>query len=209
MLSLVVSYQYFHNIQVKYLQVTSFKECADAGFNVLTTYPEKCIMPGKSFINPLQKKPDDSKSTLSSLTSYNYKNEVYLIEGRSIQFLDGKGILPPNPILKQSTTSLIIIEKIFLYDINDDAIKDTVFLIRTDHTKFQTKNSFYLSSSISLNTGFSGTNGIFLDHSISNATFVYKNGEIVVDYITDGASTTVKQKYFLLENDILKQVSHK
>lgn len=209
MLSLVVSYQYFHNIQVKYLQVTSFKACVDAGFNVLTTYPEKCIMSGKSFINPLQKKADDSQGILSSLTSDDYKNQEYFIEGRSIQFLDGKGILPPNPILKQATTSLIFVEKIFLYDINDDTVKDTVFLIRTDNTKPQTKNSFYLSASISLNNGFSGTNGIFLDYSISNTTFVYKNGEIVIDYITEGASTTMKQKYFLLENDILKQVLHK
>ena len=34
----IVSYQYFHSVQIKYLSVTTFKACVDAGFKVFS-YP--------------------------------------------------------------------------------------------------------------------------------------------------------------------------
>ncbi len=205
---LVISYQYFHTVQTKYLAITSFKECVDAGFQVITTYPEKCISYGKSFVNPLQKKNDQKSLRVPFVENTDYKNQAYIIEGEQIRFTDGRGILPPNFVLKQATTSLRIADTPFLHDINNDGIQDTIFLIRTED-QIAKKSTYYLYSSVSLREGFYGSNALFRDFALIDAAFMYKNGEIVIGYTIEGASTTLKQKYFTFEDDILKQLSHK
>lgn len=206
LLVLVASYQYFHMRQLKYLSITSFKACVDAGYKVLVTYPEQCVLYGRHFTNPLQQKKSPENLTAEGSSSSYYKDQAYIIEGTQVKFRDGKGTLPANPILKQSSTTLTIMNEPFLYDINSDGIKDAIFLLRTNDQN--TKNSYYITSSLSLHNGFYGVNAIFLDFDVHSAAFMYKNGEITVGYTTSESLTELKKKYFVLENDILKRLSH-
>lgn len=199
-----VSYQYFHMRQKAYLQVTSFASCVEAGYKVLATYPEQCVLYGKHFSNPLQQKSETNSATSSELSPIHYKDQLYIIEGAQVYFHDGKGELPANPILKQSSSSLIITGEPFLYDINNDNIKDLIFLMHTDNKN--TKKTYYITSSLSLHKGFYGSNALFLDYDVNNSKFLYKNGEIVVSYTTGDTNVETKEKYFTLENDILKQL---
>lgn len=204
---LILSYQYFHAIQVKYLSVTTFKECVQAGFKVLTTYPEKCVMYNKEFINIVQKKMDTAGS-VAKINVKDYLNGEYIIDGQQVSFINGKGTIEANGALRQSATSLEIAGEPFLYDINADNVQDTVFLIRTSGANIQ-RASYYLASSISLYDGFIGTNAVFVDTALLSSAFVYKNGEIHMGYTTELATSTLKERYFVFEGDILKQLSHK
>jgi hypothetical protein len=163
-------------------------------------------MVGKSFINPNQKKSDEMPPAVTAENTY--KHQTYLIDGEEVQFRNGIGFLSPNQLLKQGTTTLEIIDAPFLYDINDDKVPDTTFLLRTVGTANH-MSSFYIASLISLRNGFNGVNALYLDQNIESSMFVYKNGEISVGYTTSDATSTVKQKYFILSDSILKQVLHK
>jgi hypothetical protein len=108
--SLIVSYQYFRNVQLRYLQITSFKECVAAGFRLRATYPEQCVMYGKVFINQDQKKDVVSRKVSPPSTPIppvDYKNQTYSINGEQVRFSNGKGELSPNQLLKQGTTTLV------------------------------------------------------------------------------------------------------
>jgi hypothetical protein len=91
---------------------------------------------------------------------------------------------------------------------NGDTVMDTIFLLHTLE-KTKQRSSYYITASLSLHDGFYGTNALFLDYSLLETSFVYKNGELLVTYTTKDASTTMKQKYFVVENGILQQLSHK
>src|SRR5689334_14031236 len=56
----VVVYLFYRNMQNGSTgtakSVNSYKECADAGYPILESYPSRCVTPdGKSFTNPDQK----------------------------------------------------------------------------------------------------------------------------------------------------------
>ena len=64
-IALIGSYFFFRQIQSDYLAINSFQSCVDAGYPVLTTYPEQCKIPGKTFTNEAQLKEADVKETPS------------------------------------------------------------------------------------------------------------------------------------------------
>lgn len=204
---LIVSYQYFHNVQIKYLSIKTFKECVDAGFSVQKSYPEKCSMPGKWFINPSQAKADNSPLETKSTLLTEYKNLSYLFDGQNIQFKDGFGLFPGNVSLRQSASSYEIVGSPFVYDVNNDTILDSTFLVRENKQK-QSRSLFYVSSAVSLKDRYTGMNAAYVDYAVATSTFIFKNGEIVVRYTTESEKTTPKEKYFTIENGILKGLSH-
>ena len=203
----IVSYQYFHSVQRDYAAVTSFKECVDSGFKVLAVYPEKCVMSGKSFTNPLQKESIPIISTTNTTQSNNFKNLSYRINEQSILLVDGESTSTHLGVSNEAV-KFIITGQPFLYDINEDTKEDVIFLLKMTGDKSR-KDVYYLSTALALNTGYLGTNALYVDVSILSSTFVYKNGEIVLSYTTKEATTTTKEKVFLLNNGILKQISRK
>ncbi len=206
-IALVISYQYFHNVQTKYLSITTFKECVDAGFSVQKSYPEKCVMSGKSFINPLQSESNKQIQKIKDTAVSVYKDLDYIFDGQKIQFKAGVGSFPGNTALRQSSSSFEILGSPFLYDINDDTILDSTFLVR--ETKYnQNRSLYYISSAISLKDGFTGLNAVYVDYAVATSTLLFKNGEIVLQYLTENQKTTRSEKYFTFEDGILKGLSH-
>lgn len=206
--ALIGSYQYFHGVQVRYLAVTSFKECVDAGFHVLVTYPEKCVMSGKVFINPDQKKQKEKVTASSTTKLQSYEDLTYYLNGESIAFNHGIAILPANITLHRATTTLRILDKRLLQDINNDIREDDVFLLESDKN-IQSSSSYFITAALRLYDGYTGTNSIYVDNNINDFAFVYKNGEIVLGYTTKNATTTLREKYFVFEDGLLQQVFHK
>ena len=184
-----------------------------AGYPKRSTYPEQCVMPGKIFTNQIQKKDTEnhnlpSASTTKEFLSSYFRNLSYLLEGQLIILHDGEGELPSNRILKRATTSIEVIGDKFLFDINNDKIEDTVFIFHTVSKNIQ-KSSYYVASAMSLNTGYVGTNALYVGDDFLGNAFMYKNGEIIMGYTTKDATTTLKQKYFVYENNLLEEVIHK
>lgn len=204
----VTSYQYFHAVQVKYLHITSFKECINAGFKVESSYPEKCIMPGKSFLNPLQTEYLSTNKGGVLTTSNDFKNLLYTINEQQVLFVDGKSVLTSDSAQKVSSTTFEIAGKPFMYDINNDNKEDVVLLLKMT-TGDAKQIIYYITSAVALNTGYSGTNALYVDSNLLSSVFLYKNGELVLGYTTKEATTTLREKYFTFTGDILKQISHK
>ncbi len=202
----IFSYQYFHSVQVQYLSITSFQACVDAGYTVVPSYPEKCTMPGKFFINTLQNKATSSPLVASS-TIVDYKNLTYLVDGQQVQLHNGEGTLTTINMLKQLSSTLKIVGEPFLYDINGDQKTDVVFFLDVS-SNTTNPSAQYMSAAIQLHSGYSGANAVFIDRGVNSGAFVYKNGEIVLRYTTL-ATTTIKEKYFMFKDDILIAIHHK
>jgi len=204
-LIMAISYTYFIRKHRTYESITSFKECISAGYPVLQTYPEICSMPGKSFTNPLQKKTESTSSTLSDDTGRAmFKNLSYYVDGQELPLRNGTGTLIPAIISDEAPTFVIVGDQ-FLQDINNDSIADTIFLLRSDDTRTNTSR-YYISAAMSLRNGFTGLNVLSLGKNLVGGMFTYNNGEIVFGFATAHASSTVSQKYFVLEDLLLKEV---
>ncbi len=197
----IISYQYFHSFHVKYMSVTSFKACVEGGFKVTTSYPEKCVMPGKSFINPFQK--EVVITTIATTTVLiDYKNLEYTIGNQRVLFVDGKSSIHTGSSFYE------IINKPLIYDINSDNKEDVVFLLKMLKDG-DFKEVYYIASAIALNNGYIGSNTLYVDIDVLSSAFFYKNGEIVLGYTTKVAATTLKEKHFTFTGDILQQISYK
>jgi len=208
LLGMGISYTYFIREHHRYESITTFKECVSAGYLVLQTYPETCTMPGKSFSNPLQKKSETNKlSVASSSNKDDFKNLMYLSDGQQVQLRDGTGQLVPM-VQGDTTKTFTIVGDPFLQDINNDSIADTIFLLQSNNSRTN-KNNFYISAAMSLRSGFTGLNILYLGDDILSGMFTYKNGEVVIGFNTLQATSTILQKYFVLDNLLLQEVIHK
>ena len=106
---------------------------------------------------------------------------------------------------KRQAPTFVIVGDQFLQDINNDSIADTIFLLRSDDTRTNTSR-YYISAAMSLRNGFTGLNVLSLGKNLVGGMFTYNNGEIVFGFATAHASSTVSQKYFVLEDLLLKEV---
>ena len=204
----IFSYQYFHTVQVKYLSITNFKACVDAGFTVVPSYPEKCVMPGKFFSNPLQKAAASTQGTQNATTSEEYKEIQYLFDGQLVKLKDGVGTVSGSANNKQSSSTLRVIGKPFFHDTNDDGKLDTIFLLDLSSTGTNAYSQ-YLSVALQLNNRYAGTNALFVDNGIITVSFGYKNGMILINYTTVSSSTRNIEKHFMVTNGILEEINHK
>ncbi len=204
-MTLAFSYFYFSAQHARYKDITTFEECVKGGFEVLATYPEQCKMPGKTFVNPAQEKQKEPPKALAPKIEDSFQNLSYFIEGQKFSLENGIGLIPSNTIPGKATSTIGIVETPALFDINNDFSPDIIFLLKS--VELSTKRTlYYISSAVTLNTGYSGLNALYIGQMVASSTFTHKNGEIVLRYNDEkGAQQT---KYFVLQNDILKELSH-
>lgn len=199
--AVLFGYTYFLQEQRKFNAITSFKECLDAGYLVMGTYPEECKIPGKKFINPNQTKQVASSSQEMGIAINDFKNKSYLIEGQSILFKNGEGKLPPVKGISSSTSTFKQTSTILSADVNNDTKEDTVFLLQNTSTP---SKDLYITASISLYNDFTGINGIYIGKNITNAKLTYEESRITLEYVMRNS----KEKnyiYYKFENGILKE----
>lgn len=204
----IFSYQYFHFVQIHYLSITSFDTCVKAGYVVTITYPEKCVLPGKSFTNPLQQEQQNISLKEKNSTRDDYKNLSYVVEGQQFQLHNGEGIIFYTVDTIQSSSTIRIIGTPFYYDINNDNKEDIIFLMEVIPKNNQVPLHL-ISAALQLNNGYTGTNVLYVDMATHNDSFMYKNGEIVLRYTIGTATTTPQEKYFIFKDAMLIENKHK
>lgn len=205
---LLCSYFYFSLQHKRYSDVLSFDDCIKAGYTLLPTYPERCVMPGKTFIQESQR---GRQQVLGEATTSergvpplpDYKNLTYIVEGSSIPFRDGYGVLAPTTRFNQSTSTLHILDTIESVQINKDGVPDRLLIIVA--TEKNTKNrSYYTALALSLSNGYVGTNAIYIGSNIASTTYTYIDNKIIVRLVSeDGVMVT---KHFVFENNLLREV---
>lgn len=207
---LVISYTYFMSVHSRFRSITSFDECVKAGFQILTTYPEKCVLPGKVFTNPLQHEEKITRELLTSTTSTitsDYKNLSYMIEGQEVILKNGIGILGSNQLVNRPTSTIEIAGNAVSLDINNDSRSDIVFLLHTVGNK-KSKDTFYVSGVLTLHNNSTGLNAVYLGDTLKDAALTLKNGEIAVTYTSLGVASSTVVKYFIVSDALLKEVVH-
>lgn len=210
---IIFSYFYFNAKGEQYKEITSFDECIKSGFPISTTYPERCLMPGKSFVNPRQQEVDttssssqkriEQKQTLEQV----FKDLSYFVEGQQIEMQNGVSVLPSNQSFHHATMTLVMVEPQLVTDINGDMASDTLFLLQGVDT-LSGKRMFYITGAITLNDGFVGLNALPLDSDIASTTpIMYTDRVFALGYMTSGGEK--KARYFTLEDAIIKEISPK
>ncbi len=155
-------------------------------------------MPGKKFLNPNQKEAKNTISIAEETHSNDFSNSSYLFEGATITLIDGIGEIPSDPVLRRNVSTIEVTGVPLLFDINNDTVLDTVFLLKTK------EEAYYLTASISLNKGYIGLNMLALGKDIASTTLIYKNGGI--NFLMISTKTNqVEQRVFIVEDGILKE----
>jgi len=207
---LPASYFYFNAIEERHKNILSFEDCIRAGFKVIPTYPETCKIPGKTFTNPRQKE-EQTKGEMTLQTQDNikalYKNNSYVIEGQRIKLENGLGTITPAMSLEKTTSTVEASGGFALFDINQDTKDDALFLLKLKPT-LSKKYAYYITGLVSLYNGYTGINALYLGNEIASTTIVYKNNHIIVTY-QDTSNTPIlrKQKFFVFDNDILRETT--
>lgn len=204
-ITLVLSYIHFYGIQTNFQSIQSFDDCIRAGYKTIPTYPERCILPGKVFVNPLQKETVTTSTSTENTKSKvaDFKNLSYIIDGKEVKLRGGIGEFTPNSLRMSATTTIKVIGNEYTVDMNNDKILDTVFLLTSDKTSTYT-GSYYLGVAVSLNEIYSGMNAIYLGTMLYAVSYTFKNNELEVVF-TETASSTPKTKYFIIDNNLFKE----
>lgn len=203
--TLVASYFFFKHIQNEYDAIRSFSDCVDAGYPVLTSYPEQCKIPGKIFTNEKQTQETESKeiTTLHPEKNMNPKNASYDIEGESF--------LLQNGVATTTDTKITYFGNELRIDLSGDGKEDTAFLLTVE--KGGSGTFYYLVAALNTENGYTGTNGVFLGDRIAPQTTEWKNESIVVNYADrkiDQPMTTKPSigisRYFKVVNQTLTEI---
>ncbi len=202
--SVVVGYTYFLHKQKEYLAITSYDDCVTSGYEVTTTFPETCSMPGKKFFNPRQKASPPQTSLVVPMSKNDFENMTYVLEGENVTFKNGVGEILSDPLLKRSTTTLTVTGAPLLFDINEDTATDTVVLLKTLAKDPGTMPSYYITASVSLHTGYTGVNMIYLGDDVASPSLVYKNGGIHLTY-TSIRTKKEEMRDFIFDASLLKE----
>lgn len=206
------SYFYFSEMGRRYNSIESFQDCVDSGIMVTATYPEKCILPGKTFVNNKQENNKFKESeaekhqTTSTQLNKDFHNLSYNVNGRLVQFNEGAATSLSNNELRGTPTRLEIRADPFYFDVNDDKIVDAVFLIKEEDV-YQKEANYYLAVAIALNEGFAGLNAVYIGRTITTTTLAYNNGTINLVYY-ETSSSTKRQKKFVVKGNILRELSN-
>lgn len=211
---LFVAYLYFKQAQKKHLSITNFDECVSAGYQILTTYPEQCKIPGKVFVNTSQTASETIVSTTTLIAKKtNPKNTSYDIEGRMFNLDNGTATKVDliNNIL--STTTVRYFGNELRVEINEDNRIDSAFIITSDNSGV---GAFYylVVAILNENGEYEGTNGALIGDRVVPKTTEFVNGEIVVKYFDrpiESPMTTkptiLTSRYFKVSNDTLIEIT--
>jgi hypothetical protein len=138
----------------------------------------------------------------------NYKNATYVIEGQTVQLIDGKAEVAAAPGSASKITTQYFGNEA-KGDLNGDGIPDLALLLTQSSGGSGT--FYYVVAALQTsNGGYAGTNGILLGDRIAPQTTEIHNGEILVNYADrkPGEPMTAQptvgvSKYFKVENDTL------
>lgn len=210
---LIGAYFFFAQMQKEYLAILTFQDCVDAGYPVLTTYPEQCKIPGKTFINSEQTKEEINQEELihtSPEKNMNPKNTSYDIEGELISLQNGIAS-PLNSNASSTLKTVTYFGNELRVDVNQDGKEDTALLLTT--TTSGTGTFYYLVVALNKDGGYVGTNGVFLGDRIAPQTTEFRNNEIVVNYAERKPSEPMTarpsigvSRYFNVVNDTLVEI---
>lgn len=191
-------YFYFSARQKEFQNITSFDECVAAGYPVNESYPELCVLPGKKFSNPHQKKSEESVVYLpETLPYYKAFNQNYLSKGTTVFVSAVEG----DSALQKATSSVVVFNGSFYQqDFTGDFKKDIVFLAKEPNTE-----TLYLFLGVGLYSGFAPANGFVIEKNIATSTMHVRGTSTV--YVS-ATTTDYKniQKTFHVEDAILKEL---
>lgn len=141
-----------------------------------------------------------------------YKNATYLIEGQFITLTDGSFEVESAPGSATRITTRYFGNEAFA-DLNDDGKEDVAFLLT--QTSGGSGTFFYVVVALQTETGYEGTNAVFLGDRIAPQTTNIQNGIIIVNYAdrNPGEPFTVQpslgvSKYFKVIDNVLVEIQN-
>jgi hypothetical protein len=138
-----------------------------------------------------------------------YKNISYTIDGQEVKLTNGVSELPAAP-----GSASVITTRYFGNEVRDDfdgdGRQDVAFLLTQDGGGSGT--FYYLAVALKTDTGYTGTNTVYIGDRIAPQTTEFRDGEIIVNYaerrgdepMTASPSVGVS-KYFTVRNGTLYQ----
>lgn len=190
-----VSYSYFVHVKNTYYGVTSFDACVKAGFEVLTTYPEQCRMPGKRFVNEKQVRAPHVVQEELSVLEPAFKTAKYFFEGSPFMLVHGIGIIQEDSKAHTHKRQFNALPGEVYTDINHDGKEDTVFLLVDANDK---RKQMYLTALFGLAEGYVGGSLTPTLPYSATSTLQIEDGAVRV---TTGTST--KQSALFMIKDLL------
>jgi len=110
-----------------------------------------------------------------------YKNIAYVIEGRVIPLIEGLSVLPTSADSTSKTTTRYFGNNA-IGDLNRDGLSDIAFILTQDSGG--TGKFYYAVVALKTETGYFGTNGVFLGDRIAPQSNEIRGGELIVNYAT-------------------------
>lgn len=212
-LFLAMVFIFFKHAQEDYLSITTFEDCVRAGYEVLTTYPEQCKMPGRTFTNTQQ--IEETLETVATSTetvrkNSSPKNSSYTLDGNVVSLVDGESISTTTPSSSSLETAKYYGNELRI-DLNEDGTSDSAFLLT--YTTSGTGFFYYLVVALNKKDTYTGINGILLGDRIEPLSTEFKNGEIVVTYFDRLPTEPMVKKpshkvsrHFKVMNDTLVEI---
>jgi hypothetical protein len=108
-----------------------------------------------------------------------YKSTSYSIEGETVVLKNGQYVSEAAPGSVEKITTQFFGNEVKA-DFNADGKQDVAFILTQDGGG--TGIFYYVVAALKTDTGYKGTNGIFLGDRIAPQTTEFKNGMIVVNY---------------------------
>lgn len=192
---MISAYVYFSYTERHFVSITSFDECVSAGYPILETYPETCMLPGKRFTNPRQTKTEEKQAIAKKLSLHEQVlDKKYLVNGQNIFVSRDEKSASTN-----SSWVTTLPDRFIETDATGDTKNDIVFLAHN-----ATTSSLYVLLAVGLYDGLTPANGILIGESDGTSTLqMTATGTLeVVTFTKKGKEV---RKTFITENDILKE----
>lgn len=184
-------YLYFQAQEKKFASILTFNDCVDAGFPVLETYPEQCKIPGRTFVNDHQLK---ATSTPPTQIEDDFLTHEYLLGGSPIRVYKSIDTL-------NGTSSFVYQGMSYIEYLNDDRLKDRVFIIERITEKV---TEYYILLALGLyNGGTAPANAILLGHARPLSLTKEPSGRLQVRISCEGPNKCYKN--FIVKDGILEQ----
>ncbi len=116
---------------------------------------------------------------ISQVTSTDYKNSTYLIEGQTVTLIDGHAEIVAAP-----GSAAKIVTQYFgneaTGDLNGDNLPDVVFIIT--QSRGGSGTFYYAVAALKTANGYQGTNAVLLGDRVAPQTIEINSGQLVVNY---------------------------
>ena len=140
-----------------------------------------------------------------------YKNATYSIENRPVTLVNGLSIVEP-----QADSAWKITTKYFgndaVGDLNADGTADVAFILTQDSGG--SGNGYYVVAALKTESGYQGTNAIFLGDRIAPQSTEIRGGQLIVNYADQSPSEPMTaqpllgvSKYLRVERGVLVEIT--